>query len=63
MRLTAAGRRKLDGAVGIAVAAEAAALGAISAADRKHLRLTMQTLLDSLEPTAREPDPAEHRDA
>jgi DNA-binding MarR family transcriptional regulator len=51
VRLTAAGRRTLDGAVTVAVAAEAAALSTIPAADRDHLRSTMQSLLDALEQT------------
>ena len=49
VRLTDAGRARLDGAVAVAVAAEAAALSPVSAADRKHLRSTLQSLLDALE--------------
>lgn len=50
MRLTSTGQAKLRGAATVAVAAEKAALSSISVADQKHVRTTLQALLDALEP-------------
>jgi hypothetical protein len=52
VRLTPTGLKKLKHATAVAVAAEAAALSTVSAADQKRVSAVLQSLLEGLEPLA-----------